>query len=109
MSADKERVVVLTAAITGNVASQSMLNRKLNSRAFGSAGLDAGGRVDLGTATTADVVVKDTLGKVIYSATVTSDTDISPTAAGVQGPLKVTVTNISNSAHTLTVYWYVRK
>ena len=99
----------LRAAITGNVTDQEMLQVR-NSRKFGSPGIEAGGRIVLGTATTADVTVKDANGKVVYSATgITANTDINPVPTGVKGPLKVTVANISNSAHTLTVYWVVRK
>lgn len=106
----KPTVIALKAAITGNVTDQAMVQVRNNGRAFGSMGVETGGRIVLGTATTADVTVKDTNGKVLYSATgVVANTTINPIPAGVQGPLLVTIANISNAAHTLTVYWGVKK
>lgn len=104
----RPRSFTLKAAITGNVAAQEM-KRQYRDLALGGDAIEAGGRIDLGTATTADVVVKDANGTVLHNATITSDTDVAAAAKGVRLPLNVTVTNISNSAHTLTVYWSVRK
>lgn len=88
-----------------------MLKDRTQAHAFGSPGIDAGGRIVLGTATTAKVLVVDSTGKVLHSAAsaVVADTTIDPTGAGVVGPISVTVTEISNAAHTLTVYWSVKK
>lgn len=104
----KRTVTSLVAAITGNVAAQEMLQQH-NDRQFGSPGIEAGGRIVLGTATTVDVVVTDANGKVLYNDTVVADVDINPVAHAVQGPLMVTTTNISNAAHTLSVYWGIKK
>lgn len=109
MSSPQHTVVTYKAAITGNVSNQEMLDYTDGSH-LGGAGIEAGGRIDLGTATTADVTIKDQLGKTVYSkVAVVADVDIDPVAAGVVGPLTVTVANISNAAHTLTVYWFVKK
>lgn len=102
----------LKLAITGNVADQKLLGRQNRTDLpYGGTGIDAGGRIALGTATTAKVSVVDATGRVLHSPTnaVTASVDIPPTAAGVVGPLLVTVTEISNAAHTLTVYWSVKK
>ena len=106
-----QNTVQLKASITGTVAAQEMKLNNNSQFSFGSPGIEAGGRIVLGTATTAKVLVTDQTGKVLHSAAsaVTSNTDIDPIPAGVQGPLLVTVTEISNSAHTLTVYWTVRR
>ena len=108
MSNLKNTVVDLTLAITGNVSAQSLARRKGGGTSYGS-GLDAGGRIDLGTATTAVVTITDSLGVVLHSGTVTTDTTVAPTAQGLQGPILVTVASISNSAHTLTVSWKIKK
>ncbi len=99
----------LYAEITGNVVDQELIQVR-NDRAFGSPGIEAGGRVVLGTATTADVTVTDATGKVLLNqASIVANLDIDSQANGIKGPLKVTVANISNASHTLTVYWSVRK
>ena len=99
----------LVASITGNVTDQAMV-RQYRSLHFGGAGIEAGGRIVLGTATSVDVTVKDQNGKVLYTATgITANVTIDPIAAAIQGPLLVTTANISNAAHTLSVYWGVRK
>lgn len=109
MSAPQKTVIVVKAAITGNVTAQAMLDYNDGSPA-GFAGIEAGGRIVLGTATLADVTVKDALGKTIYSDTaIAASTDIDPIPVGVLGPLNVTVANISNAAHTLTVYWSIKR
>ncbi len=108
MSAPQKSVLLAKAAITGNVSNQQMVDY-YDGSTFVGAGIEAGGRIDLGTATTAVVTVTDSLGKVLYTGTVTVDTDVSPTPMGVKAPLFVTVTSISNSAHTLTVYWFLKR
>ena len=96
--------------VTGNTAGSAMRDRQGN-RNYGGTGIDAGGRIALGTATTAKVAVTDATGRVLHSPTnaVTASVDIPPTAAGLVAPLTVVVTEISNAAHTLTVYWSVKK
>lgn len=102
-------VASLYASITGNVTDQEML-RSTGDRTFRGGGIEAGGRIVLGTATSADVTVKDSTGRVLYSSTgVVANTTIDPAPRGVVGPLKVTVANISNAAHTLSVYWSVNE
>lgn len=106
----RETVVELMQAITGNIdASSTGMRQAKNGKIFGSSGIEAGGRIVLGTATTADVLIVDATGKILHNATVTSNKTIDPIPAGVKGPISVAVTNISNSAHTLTVYWWVKK
>lgn len=109
MSIPLRTVESLSAVITGNVTGQQMLNHR--GRLFGSPAIEAGGRIDLGTATTAKVAVTDANGRVLHSgaAAITSDTDIASTAGAIKGPISVTVTEISNAAHTLTVYWGVKR
>jgi len=101
----KRTVEALTLACAGDVTAKSMTNVKTG-RVFGSAGIEAGGRIVLGTATTASVSVVDSNGVVLTSGTVTSNTTVAPVPRGVQGPLKVTV---SASNGSLTVYWSVKK
>lgn len=109
MARPQRTVIPLSASITGNVADQELIQP--NGRGLGGSGIEAGGRIVLGTATTAEVLVKDGMGKVLHSAAspVIANVDIDPISHGIKGPLTVTVTNISNSAHTLTVYWSVKK
>jgi hypothetical protein len=117
-------VVHLELDITGNITASNMRKARVtdslaissatqgvaNAADWKASGIEAGGRVDLGTATTADVLVKDGTGKVLISTvTYTSDTDILPIPTGVTGPITVTVTNISNAAHTLKVHWWVKR
>lgn len=105
----RPQTIPLKAAIVGNVAAQEMV-RTYRGLHFGGAGLEAGGSIKLGTATTVDVTVKDGNGRVIYAATgIVADTVIDPIAGMVQGPLNVTIVNISNAAHTLTVYWGIKR
>lgn len=110
MAIPKQRVVELRLDITGNVADQPMLQTK-NGRTFGSAGIETGGRIILGTATTAKVLIKDANGKVLHdnASAVTASKTIDPVPTGVKGPLVVTVTEISNAAHTLAVTYGVQK
>lgn len=109
MSSQPSTVLTVSSAFTGNATDQQMKHIG-EARVFNGAGIEAGGRVVLGTATSADVTVKDSLGRVIYAATgIVSNTDIEPTPMGIHGPLLVTVANISNAAHTLTVYWSVKR
>lgn len=111
-----QSVTTLVAEITGNVSSQEM--KLLEDSAIttgkvagGGAFVEAGGRIVLGTATTVKVEVVDALGKVLHANTlaVTVNQDTDPIPAGVQLPLKVTTTAISSGAHTLTVYWSVKR
>lgn len=96
----------LQVDITGNVSSEPLLNTR-GDRPFRGGGVEAGGRIVLGTATTADVLVTDGVGRELYNGTVTDDVTIDPASRGVVAPISVTVTNISNAAHTLSVYWSV--
>ena len=109
-------VTTLIAELTGNVSTQVM--KLLADSAIttgkvagGGAGIEAGGRIVLGTATTVKVEVLDATGKVLHSngTAVTANKDIQPVAHGVQLPLTVTTTEISNSAHTVTVHWSVKR
>lgn len=111
MSIPQPSVINLKAEITGNVTTQEMVQVRNHGRAFGSAGIEGGGRIVLKTATSVKVLVVDANGVVLHSdaSAVTSNTDIAPIPQGVQGPLKVTTTSISNAAHTLIVYWSVKK
>lgn len=105
----QETVVQLSAAVTGNVTSQELVQAK-NGRTFGSSGIEGGGRIVLGTATSVDVQVVDATGVVLLATTtITSNTTIDPVPRAVKGPLTVTTTNISNAAHTVTIYWSVKK
>lgn len=98
----------LYADITGNVVGQEMVRRR-GERTYRAAGIEAGGRIVLGTATTVDVTVTDANGVVLYDGTVTSDTTVDPVPRWVDGPISVTTENISNSAHTLSVYWGIKE
>lgn len=105
----RRSVTNVKAAITGNVTDQNVVSEK-TSIPYGGPGIDLGGRIVLGTATTVDVTVKDSDGKVLYSATgITTNVSIDGTGNGIKGPLLVTTANISNAAHTLTIYWKVKK
>lgn len=110
MSHVKPALVNVVASITGDVAAQEMLKQR-NGLPARFSGIDAGGRINLGTATTVKVLVEDQDGVVLHSAAaaVTEDTDIDPVPRGVRGPLKVTTTEISNAAHTVTVTWGIRR
>lgn len=109
MTNPRSTVLQLKASITGNVVAQVFLQAK-NGKQWGGDGIEAGGRVVLGTATTADVLVTDTQGKVLKATTTfAANGTIDPIPAGVKGPLLVTITNISNAAHTLTVFWNVKR
>lgn len=104
MTLAPKRVMQFYKAFTADASAQQMLNARGYA---GASGIDAGGRVDLGTATTAVVTVVDSIGRVLINGvTYTSDTDISPTAAGIVGPLLATV---ASSNGTLTVRWNVLK
>jgi len=95
--------------MTGNAGPTDMVQR-YHAKPYGGSAIEAGGFIKLGTATTVDVAVEDENGKVILAATTyTSDTSIAPVPEGIHAPLKVTTTNISNSAHTVTVHWVVKK
>ena len=104
-------VVPLRADITGDVTTQAMLqDDDQQGLPAGGPGLEAGGRVVLGTATQVDVTVLDANGLVLYDVNALgADIDIEPDAHGVMMPLTVTTDNISDAAHTLTVYWFVKK
>lgn len=108
-------VVACKAVITGNVVApgQDMVQDDPQDTGLpaGGPGIEAGGRVVLGTATSADVNVLDANGTVLLTSTTVGvgNLDIEPDAHGVMMPLKVIVANISNAAHTLTVYWFVKK
>lgn len=108
MSKPQNTVVDLELAITGNLSVTSLPRRLRGGTTYGS-GLDAGGQIEMGTATSAAVLVTDANGIVLHNATITDDTTVEPTAQGISGPLKVTVTSISNAAHTLTVRWKLKK
>lgn len=106
-----QTVVDLTAAITGNVASQQMV-RVYDGAAFGEAGIEAGGRIVLGSGTTTvKVKIVDNTGKVLYSDAnaVTANTDIAPIPTGIRGPLYVTTTNINDVTKTVTIYWFIKR
>lgn len=77
-----------------------------NGRVFGSAGVEAGGRIVLGTATTGHIVVYDSVGKVLHDTVVTSNKTIDPIPAGVKGPIFV---DQSSSDGDFTIYWSVKK
>lgn len=99
----------VSTAIIGNASLQE-LKRSDTSRSMHGSASELGGRIILGTATSVDVVVTDANGKVLFTQTgISSSTDIDPDVIGVLGPLYVTTTNISNSAHTLTVVWTLKK
>ena len=99
----------LSITMTGNSGPTDMVQR-YQSKPYGGSCIEAGGFIELGTATTVDVLVVDVNGKVLNAATTyTSDTTIAPVPEGVHAPLRVTTTNISNSAHTVTVHWVVKK
>ena len=101
----KATVVNLQASIAGDVTDQEFLQVK-NGRRFGSPGVEGGGRVNLLTATTAAVTIKDSNGIVLCNATITADTDINPIPIGVKCPLLVTV---AASDGTLEAFWSVKK
>lgn len=109
MAKTAQSVVPLILACTGNTAITSMT--QVNGGAvFRKSGIEAGGRIVLGTATAATVLVKDGTGRVLYNAAVTASTDIPAGPAGVTGPITVTATSVSNSTTgTFTVYWWVKK
>lgn len=99
----------LEAQIVGNVSNQEMV-ASTGDRTFRRSGIEAGGRIVLGTATTVDVTVVDGVGRVLYSSTgVVASVTIDPGPRGVVPPLKVTTANISSASHTLSVYWSVRE
>lgn len=98
----------MTAEITGNVSAQEMICDRTD-RVARFSGIDGGGRINLGTATTVGVLVEDQNGVILHNATITTDTDVDPVPRGVKGPLKVTTTSISNAAHTLTVTWSLKR
>lgn len=108
MAHPRRTVTNLIAEITGNVTDQAMI-KVVDGRGYGGPAIECGGRIVLGTATTVDVLVEDSNGKVLHNATVAANKDIDPIPAGVKLPLLITTTNISNSTHTLTVYWDVKK
>lgn len=99
-------VTELVAAFSGNDTVE--LTNAKSGRKFGGPGIEAGGRIQLGTATTAEVAVTDANGRVLHSAAaaVTTDTDIAPVPMGVKAPLTATVTNADGS---LEVFWSVKK
>lgn len=98
----------VSAAIVGNVVAQELIPRQGDHSA--GAFCELGGFVKLGTATTIDVSVADANGKIVYAATgIVANTNITPNVIGILGPLYVTITNISNAAHTATIYWNIKK
>jgi hypothetical protein len=110
MSHPRRTMTDLIASITGDVIDQEMVKVKDGNR-YGGPALEAGGRIVLGTATTVKVLVEDQNGVVLHSAAaaVTANVDIEPIPQGVKLPLLVTTTEISDAAHTLTVYWSIKK
>lgn len=110
MPLPKRTMSELVAVITGNVTDQELIQRK-NSKTMGGPAIECGGRIVLGTATTVKVLVKDSNGVVLHTAdvAVTENVDIPPIPQGVKCPLLVTTTEISNAAHTVSVYWSVKK
>lgn len=105
MTIPPKRLENISAVCAGNVSGQVMHNRK--GWDFGGTGVDAGGRVQLGSATTVTVTVVDSTGKkFINGVTYTSSTDIAPTAAGVVGPMLVTISGSNGSS---IIHWGVLK
>lgn len=104
MTTMQKRVVNLTKAFTGDAAAQQLNDARGYS---GGSGIDGGGRIDLGSATTLVLTVTDATGRVLVNGvTYTSDTDIAPTAAVLKAPLTATV---ASSNGTSTVSWGILK
>lgn len=98
----------LSATITGTTAGTNLTPN--TSRTWTGTGIEAGGRIVFGTATSATVAITDARGVALYPSTaIVASTTIAPVPRGVKGPITVVVSAISNSAHTLSVYWTVRK
>jgi hypothetical protein len=100
------------AAVTGNVTAQAMLN-SLGVGGPHTSGIICDVEVDLGTSTTIDVTIADKEGNVFLDTTVTADTKYKIDDAlilrnAIEGPLTVTTTNNSNSAHTATIKVWVK-
>lgn len=109
MGRARPTVLGLVAAITGDVSLQAMVNR-YNNNPVGGHAIEGGGTVVLGTATTVDIQILDANDvEIVAATTFTADGVIAPIPRGVELPLKVTTTNISNSAHTVTVRYAVKK
>lgn len=111
MSHPVPTIVPVYKAFTADASAQEMKRYDIsghdpNGQSVGGPALDAGGLVNLGTATTAIVTIKDAVGATIYTATIAADTVIPPTAVGCYGPLNCTV---ASSNGTLTVWWYLKK
>lgn len=103
MTTMQKRVVNLSAAFTGN-ATTALTDAKGFS---GGSGIDGGGRIDLGTATTLVLTVTDATGRVLVNGvTYASDTDIAPTAAVLKAPLTAVIASSNGSS---TVSWGILK
>lgn len=103
----KRTVTELSATITGAASNVPLLQP--NGREFGSPGVEAGGFIELLTATSATLSIRDSRNRLLYSNSITASTSVPAAASGVTGPLTVTVSAISNSAHSLKVTWWVKK
>jgi hypothetical protein len=106
MSAPQTMVRVVRAIFT---ADGSEIMEELGSgRDFASAGIDAGGYIDIGDTTSFSLTITDTHGKVLYTGTgISADTQVDATANGVQGALIATLSSLSGTG-TVTIIWYIR-
>jgi hypothetical protein len=101
----------LIAEVAGNGSGQMVIEGSNPARVWGGGGVSEGLRIELGTATTAKVEVKDSSGRVLHSAASAITADVDPDTAQriVNGPLTWTVTEISDAEHTLTIRIGVRE
>lgn len=106
MSKPQRTVVDLIASVTGDGTFAMKKARYLT--AWGGTGIEAGGRIVLGTGTTGKFQITDANGKVLYSnaAAVTTNTDIAPIPAGILGPITIVATATDG---TFTIYWSVKR
>lgn len=118
MTVQSTMIQEYTLAVVGNMTATAMTRTGPNGDTIGhgGAGILAGVLVDLGTATTLDVVIKDSTGYILFSATsVTADTSTGPentsfSARPAQGAITATLTNVSNSSTgTATIRARIKK
>lgn len=110
MSHPVRTVTLVTHVFAGNAATQELTEYDFSGHSplgasVGGHGLDAGGSIILDDATTAVITVQDQVGTVLYTATVTANTKIAPTAQAIYGPLYCTVASADGG---LTVYWGIK-
>ncbi len=106
MGRARTTVIGLEAVILTGDRTTLFVNR-YRGQTVGGDVIEAGGRLDVSTASQGNIAIEDQNGVSLYSAATTVDTTVDPVPRGVRLPLKVITS--SSSDFIGTVYWTVKK